>query len=193
MTVDLTGKTNAELRNLRENAERLLALKTTPAKTRAAAEALLAELAARPVPATRTPAAGRSPKSIVAAEVSARLAAAAKGFEATYDLTRETAAQDTRIPHALVGKDGKAKVGGAEKTGTLLLDRYISHRRRDMVATLSFEVRAGGDVEADGAWVARLYPVGDADPPASYTGQDFDAAVQAFRAHLDSIATKREG
>ena len=191
MTVDLTGKTNAELRNLRANAERLLAMKTTPAKTRAAAEALLGELAARPAPPPRPGAAARSPKSVVAAQASARLAALAKELERAYDLSRETAAQDTRTPHALVGKDGKAKVGGAEKTGTMLLDRYISHRRRDMVATLSFEVPAGGDVEADGTWAARLNPVGAADAPASYSGADFDAAVKDCRAHLDAIATKR--
>lgn len=60
----------------------------------------------------------------------------------TYDLSEETARQLSEGAngyryHSLLGKDGKAKTGGAKKQGTLKLDEYMSYRVGNDAVNLS--------------------------------------------------------
>jgi hypothetical protein len=58
-----------------------------------------------------------------------------------YDVSTEKARSlslDSKrfIPHALLDRKGSAKVGGAQKQGRVVFDRYISYRLRDEVYAL---------------------------------------------------------
>lgn len=58
-----------------------------------------------------------------------------------YDLSTEKARSlslDSKrfIPHAMLDRKGSAKVGGAQKQGRVVFDRYISYRLRDEVYAL---------------------------------------------------------
>ncbi|MDB5521432.1 MAG: hypothetical protein JWQ82_1029, partial [Tardiphaga sp.] len=66
--------------------------------------------------------------------MSERIAAVGKEMAAKYDLTEDTAkARSEGIKgfraHKLFGSDGRAKLGGMQRDGSVAVERYISHRR----------------------------------------------------------------
>jgi hypothetical protein len=68
-----------------------------------------------------------------------------------YDLSSEKArvlSEGTKrfIPHRLTDAKGGAKVGGAQKSGLVVFDRYISYRLKDQIYALLALLREGDDV-----------------------------------------------
>lgn len=68
-----------------------------------------------------------------------------------YDLSSEKArvlSEGTKrfIPHRLTDAKGSAKVGGAQKSGLVVFDRYISYRLKDQIYALLALLREGDDV-----------------------------------------------
>jgi len=70
-----------------------------------------------------------------------------------FDLSREKAralSPDTKrfIPHRLTDAKGSAKVGGAQKSGLVVFDRYISYRIGDQIYALLVLLREGDEVSS---------------------------------------------
>jgi hypothetical protein len=70
-----------------------------------------------------------------------------------FDLSREKAralSPDTKrfIPHRLTDAKGSAKVGGAQKSGLVVFDRYISYRLGDQIYALLVLLREGDEVSS---------------------------------------------
>lgn len=68
-----------------------------------------------------------------------------------YDLSSERAralSEGTKrfIPHRLTDAKGNAKVGGAQKSGLVVFDRYISYRLKGQIYALLALLREGDDV-----------------------------------------------
>lgn len=68
-----------------------------------------------------------------------------------YDLSSERAralSEGTKrfIPHRLTDAKGSAKVGGAQKSGLVVFDRYISYRLKGQIYALLALLREGDDV-----------------------------------------------
>lgn len=77
------------------------------------------------------------------------LSGVADNLTKRYDLSKATAKSlsvgcKRFIPHSLTDKQGRAKVGGAQRDGTAIFDRYISYRIRDEVYALT-ALMLGGD------------------------------------------------
>lgn len=184
--MDLSAKTPADLRNMLENAERVLA--RGPAKQQAAAaaqrDAVTAELAGRkPAPGARGPST-RLPTLVEAEQFLIRTAAE---VSERFDLSREAAlATGAKPPHALLGKDGKPKLGGRARTGQLKHEPYLSWRGGKQVAELLFAVPKDG--EAEPFWWGGLSEVGK---PNEGAPMERDAAAAAFLAALERIASPR--
>lgn len=75
----------------------------------------------------------------------------AKQLATRYDLNPEKArvlSEGTKrfIPHRLTDAKGSAKVGGAQKSGLVVFDRYISYRLKDQIYALLALLREGDDV-----------------------------------------------
>lgn len=79
------------------------------------------------------------------------LAQLANRLITNYDLSPEKArvlSEGTKrfIPHRLTDAKGSAKVGGAQKSGLVVFDRYISYRLKDQIFALLALLREGDDV-----------------------------------------------
>ena len=73
--------------------------------------------------------------------MSEQIAAIGKEMAAKYDLTEDTAkARSEGIKgfraHKLFGSDGRAKLGGMQRDGSVAVERYISHRRGNDIVSL---------------------------------------------------------
>ncbi|WP_372618791.1 hypothetical protein [Falsiroseomonas sp.] len=181
MTISLESKSRSELEALRSNAERVLA-DARQAKRHAAAREILRNLAAMP---KQQPAAGRLRTRPKAVELLAQLAREAAE---EFDLAPP---EGTPQPHKFTAANGEPKVGGRQRNRVVTVDRYISHRRGDEVASLGWLRRHDEDPETGGGWYI-AYTGADSLPPM-LPDQDFDAARAAFLARLEAIGTPRRG
>jgi hypothetical protein len=181
VTIALEGKTRGELDALRGNAERILA-DPRQAKRHAAAREVLEGLAALPRP--RPPGQLRQQRP----EAIEQLTRLAQEVAAEFDLTPP---EGTRQPHKLTAANGEPKVGGRQRRKAVAVDRYISHRRGDEVASLGWLRRHDEDPETGGGWYVEYT---DADSlPAMLPGQDLESARAAFLARLGEIGAQRRG
>lgn len=179
---DYAKKDKAELANLRANAERVLA-DPKRSKMHAAARAMLESLPP-PAPPTRG---GSTAAATASNDAIDRLATLAKELAQVFDLSPPP---ETSQPHKFTGSDGKPKVGGRQRNKTVAVDRYLSHRRGDAVATLGWLRRMDEEAGTGGGWYV---DVTDAETiPTVMPAEEFDAARDTFLARLDEIGTPRK-
>lgn len=86
------------------------------------------------------------------AECSHQLSELAKHLSSKYDLSAATAAKKSEgvkgfRPHNLTAKDGKAKLGGEQRTGRVAMDRYISYRLKNDIVSLTAWLESKEDAE----------------------------------------------
>ena len=124
-----------------------------------------------------------------------------------YDLSparARTLSEGTKkfIPHNLTDKSGKAKVGGAQRQGRVIFDRYISYRVRDDVCALSvimlteepdvpqYQVIGSAALIKDGKPTIELRPFLDASELSALTpvGRDFQTFDAASKYYFDIIS-----
>jgi hypothetical protein len=177
--MDFTGKTTAELRTLRENAERVLADPKRKAQ-HARASAMLEQIPEAAVAPRRSHEASRV--ATATTEAVARLATLAPTLLRDYDLS---APAGTRQPHGLTAADGTPKVGGRQRSREVAADRYISHKRGDRIAALGWLRRHEEEALGGGGWY-----VGANGQPAT-PALDYEAALAAFLAELAAIGAPR--
>ncbi|MET0878370.1 MAG: hypothetical protein ABWY14_14605 [Tardiphaga sp.] len=135
---------NQDLKNLRVNAERK-SVDELIAKCDAELEKRQAN---KPRSKSAKP---RSVSKELEHEMAGQLAAVGKEMAEKYDLSEETAkAASVGVKgfksHKLLDAKGFAKLGGNQRDGTVAVDRYISHRRGNDIATL-------------GVWLLKDQPV----------------------------------
>ena len=129
----------------------------------------------------------------------------------TYDLSEETARKLSEGVkgyryHSLLGKDGKAKTGGAKKKGNNKLDEYISYRLRDEVYILSlvqfkddpddlyrYHVYAPKALLDEAKDIQTIRPDIDFDAKVTHGIEfdDFETASKLFVSLIDKIAPKK--
>jgi hypothetical protein len=177
--MDFTSKTPAELKTLRENAERVLADPKRKAQ-HARASAMLEQI---PVIAA-TPRRSHDASRIATATTDAvsKLAALAPVLLRDFDLSPPAG---TRQPHGLTAADGTPKVGGRQRSREVAADRYLSHKRGDRIAAIGWLRHHEEDAVAGGGW----YVTQGGAPPTKAEG--YDAAVAAFLAELAAIGAPR--
>lgn len=178
--MNLHGKTRVELEMLRSNAERVLG-DPSKAKQHQAARDLLANLAALPQPAK--PGVRRRPGRLEAVELLTRLA---REVTETFDLQPPP---DTARPHKLTAENGEPKVGGRQRRNVVAVDRYLSHRRGDAVASLGWLRRHDEEPDAGGGWYIDYVDVDTL--PSLLADQTFETARSVFIARLEAIGTPR--
>ena len=192
---------NQDLKNLRVNAER-----------KEVAELVTkcdAELEKRSANKPRKAGAARSPSKQFEHDMSEQLAVVGKAMAEKYDLSEETAkAKSVGVKgfksHKLLDAKGFAKLGGSQRDGSVAIDRYISHRRGNSIATLGVwllkdkpveehEFLVGGPkgtVEGGETFTPIDPAVAEKDAQASReirTFKDLPAATTAFDAVLAKI------
>jgi hypothetical protein len=180
--VNLEGKSRSELVTLRLNAERILA-DPGQAKRHRAAREVLDQIALIPAPASR-------PGARVAVRIEAvdQLVLIAREVAELFDITPPPG---TSQPHKLTAAKGQPKVGGRQRKSVVAVDRYISHRRGNEVASLGWLRRHDEDAATGGGWYAAYV---DADTlPDLLPEQDVASARAAFIARLEEIGTPRRG
>jgi hypothetical protein len=177
--MDFTGKTAAELRTLRENAERVLADPKRKAQ-HARASAILEQIPEAAVAPRRSHESSRIPTATT--EAVARLAALAPVLLRDYDLS---APAGTRQPHGLTAADGTPKVGGRQRSREVAADRYLSHKRGTAIAVIGWLRGHEEDAVTGGGWYVTVNGT-PATPPLSY-----EAALAAFIADLTNIGAPR--
>lgn len=135
----------AQLKSLLEN---LVTQREYGRVTDEAAEDLTRRITAR-LPASALVVRRKRPRAIVQldARVTANLAGVANLLLRRFDLSEETARQasaDTTgfRPQLLTDKHGSPRSGAAMKDGAMAIDRFISYRVRDSLASLAFHLRA---------------------------------------------------
>lgn len=145
-------------------------------------------------------------------QYSVRIAAIARELAAQFDLSPETARQNSQgVPgyrtHNLLQKNGQAKVGGEQRKGKCQLDRYVSYRVRDILLSLHiwlapgeaedlirFQVFAPRELLQDGQPLSNLRPgfEGDAEMKLFAWGMEFqniDEAGQCFAELVSKVAS----
>ncbi|HEX7792579.1 MAG TPA: hypothetical protein VF467_18880 [Afipia sp.] len=85
--------------------------------------------------------------------VSAQLAEIGKEMAGKYDLSEETAKAKSEgvkgfKAHRLLDSKGYAKLGGHQRDGSVAIDRYISHRRGNGIASLGVWLPKDAPIEA---------------------------------------------
>lgn len=186
MSLDLTGKTAAELKAMVANAEAILAgpnakLHAKATEFREAAQAALAE--------RRVPANGNRAEANPELEAAvARIRAVAAEALAKFDLTAETAkARGITTPHSLLASNGAPKTGGGVRTKKFKRCPYISYRGPGGIAMLQYAVPPGEG--AAGFWAGGLVAVGSAESKTGFdTPMEPEAAIAAFLQALAEIA-----
>ena len=88
--------------------------------------------------------------SSIAAEVAEKMGQFARELSLRLDLSKETARRKAGgvksfVYHEIVDSSGNAKLGGAEKTKVLQVDRYLSYRLGDDTITISAFLLPGED------------------------------------------------
>jgi hypothetical protein len=139
----IAALSDQDLKNLRVNAE-----KKSVADLIAKCEA---ELEKRNAAKPRKTAKPRTELKEFEHAMSGELAEAGKRMAAKYDLSEETAkARSEGVKgfrsHKLLDAQGYAKLGGHQRDGTVAVDRYISYRR-------------GNDIASLGVWLPKEAPV----------------------------------
>ena len=177
--MDFTTKTTAELKTLRENAERVLADPKRKAQ-HARATAMLEQIPEAAVAPRRSHDSARV--ATVTTEAVAKLAALAPVLLRDYDLS---APAGTRQPHGLTAADGTPKVGGRQRSREVAADRYLSHKRGDRIASLGWLRRAEDDAITGGGWYA-TYGGAPGETPI-----DYETALATFLAELTAIGAPR--
>ena len=142
-------------------------------------------------------------------EMSGQLAAIGKEMATKYDLSEETAKENSAgvkgfKAHKLLDAKGYAKLGGMQRDGSVAVDRYISYRRGKDIVSLSVFLLKDQPVEAhefhviaprallDGAKpVAEIRPTAtEAQKQSADSGlafKDLSSAAAAFDAALAKI------
>jgi len=183
-------KTAAEIRQMKENAEKVLA-DPKQAKLHERARKMLDNLPEAPAPTARSGTAPRDPTYDAAV---ARLVAVAAEARAGYDLSHESArAAGVTAPHNLTAADGKPKTGGGVMTKRFRRCPYLSYRGPGGIAMLQYAVPPEGG-ENDGApfWAGGVAAVGSAEAKTGLgEPMDEEDAVAAFLAALEEMAPKR--
>lgn len=131
-----------------------------------------------------------------------------------YDLSRERAralSTDTKrfIPHRLTDAKGSAKVGGAQKSGLVVFDRYISYRLGNQIYALLALLQEGDDVSnvqyqvvGPTSILSNARPISELRPylPKGATigltdfveeFNNFDEASERFMFLMEQVAPKR--
>jgi len=179
--IALEGKSKSELEALRGNAERVLA-DPRRGKQHAAAREILQNLAAMPKP---QPAGLRRRPRLEAVDLLMRLA---KETAEAFDLSPP---EGTSQPHKFTAANGEPKVGGRQRNKVVAVDRYLSHRRGNDVASVGWLRQHDEDSETGGGWYT-AYTDADTLPPM-LPDQDFAAVRAVFIARLEEIGTPRRG
>lgn len=189
MSLDLTGKTAAELKAMVANAEAILAGANTKLHAKAqqfreAAQAALAERRVAP-PGQRA-----EPNPELDAAV-ARIKAVAAEALAKFDLTPETAkARGITTPHALLAGSGAPKTGGGVRTKKFKRCPYISYRGPGGIAILQYALPPGEG--ATGFWAGGLVAVGSDESKTGFdAAMEPEAAIAAFLKALSELAPAR--
>lgn len=189
-TLKADPKTAAEIRQMRTNAERVLA-DPKQAKLHDRARKMLAELPEPPAPAPRPGAAPRDPDHEAAVM---RLMAVAAEARERFDLSAESAkAAGVSVPHNLTAANGKPKTGGGVMTKRFRRCPYISYRGPGGIAMLQYAVPPE-DGENGGAafWAGGLAAVGSPEAKTGLSTPMPEAeAVDAFLDALDQLAPKK--
>lgn len=188
MSESIPPKTAAEIRQMRENAEKVLA-DPKQAKLHERARKMLENMPEAPAPAARASAAPRDPVYDAAV---ARIVAVADEARKRFDLSAEAAkALGVSSPHNLTAADGKPKTGGGVMTKRFRRCPYISWRGPEGIAMLQYAVPAEG-TGGEAYWSGGIAAVGSAQ---AKTGLDEamgeEEAVAAFMAALERSAPKR--
>ena len=200
---------DAELLQLRLNAVRKL---NTPIMDLCEAEISKRGVTTRP---KRAPsAASQTPLRMRENEMSAELGAFAQELARDYDLTGETAREQSKgtprfQPHKLTQSNGTAKLGGLQRAGKCKIDRYVSYRVKDTVVSLNmflgkdaadnavaFQVFGPQEFLPDGKSIDALRPGLGEEAESKYFpwGQQFTRlgeAKAAFTLVLSKVATRR--
>lgn len=141
--------------------------------------------------------------------MSEQIAAVGKEMAAKYDLSEETAkARSEGIKgfraHKLFGSDGRAKLGGMQRDGSVAVERYISHRRGNDIVSLGvfllkdqpidaheFHVIAPAAMLDDAKPIAQIRPIAtDKQKQSADSGRSFSdlpSAAVAFDAALAKL------
>lgn len=189
MSLDLTGKTAAELKAMVANAEAILAgpnakLHAKATEFRDAAKLALSERRVLPTGNRAVP-----DEALNAAV--ARIKAVAAEALAKFDLTPETAkARGITTPHALLASNGAPKTGGGVRTKKFKRCPYISYRGPGGIAMLQYALLP--EEGAEGFWSGGLVAVGSAESKTGFdAAMEPDAAIAAFFQALSEIASAR--
>ncbi len=183
------AKTAAEIRQMRENAERVLA-DPKQAKLHERARKMLDNMPEPPPAAVRS-AAPRDPAYDAAV---ARIVAVAAEAQRRFDLSAETAkAAGVSAPHKLTAADGKPKTGGGVMSKRFRRNPYISYRGPGGIAVLHHAVPPeGGENGGEAYWFGGLAAVGSVQPPEGGAApMEEEEAVAAFFAALEQLAPPR--
>jgi hypothetical protein len=179
------AKTAAGIRQMRENAKRVLA-DPKQAKLHERARKMLENMPEPPPAAVRASAAPRDPAYDAAV---ARIVEVAKEATRRFDLSAETAkAAGVPAPHKLTAADGKPKTGGGVMSKRFRRNPYISYRGAGGIAVLHHAVPP----EGEGYWWGGVAAVGAVSPPegdGARMGEE--EAVAAFFAALEQLAPAR--
>ncbi len=189
MSMDLSGKTAAELKAMVANAEAILAGPNAKlhAKAEAFREAAKLALSERRVLPTGNRAV---PDEVLNAAV-ARIKAVAVEALTTFDLSPATAKErGITTPHALLATSGAPKTGGGVRTKKFKRCPYISYRGPGGIAMLQYAVAP--EEAAEGFWSGGLVAVGSAESKTGFdAAMEPEAAIAAFFQALAEIAPKR--
>jgi len=102
--------------------------------------------------------------------MSGELAEAGKRMAAKYDLTEETAKAKSEgvkgfRSHKLLDAQGYAKLGGHQRDGTVAVDRYISYRRGNDIASLGVWLPKDASIESHEFYVSAPAAIIDGGRP----------------------------
>jgi len=189
MSLDLSGKTAAELKAMMANAETILAGPNTKqhAKAEEFREAAKVALSARRV----LPTGNRAVPDEALTAAIARIKSVAVEALTRFDLSPATAKErGITTPHSLLAANGTPKTGGGVRTKKFKRCPYISYRGPGGIAMLQYAMLP--EEGAEGFWAGGLTAVGSAESKTGFdTPMDEDAAVAAFLQALTEIAPLR--
>jgi hypothetical protein len=138
----------------------------------------------------------------------------AQKLEATYDLSTEKAralSEGTKRfqPHRLLNANGSAKVGGAQRAGVVVFDRYISYRIKenlfallcllidgDDVSSVQYQVVGPQDILTNARHISELRSYLPEGTTIGYTQfaeefDNFEAASERFTFLMEQVAPRR--
>ena len=158
----IAALSDQDLKNLRANAERK-SVADLVAKCQA-------ELEKRNASKPRKAAKPRTELKEFEHSMSGELAEAGKRMAAKYDLTEETAKAKSEgvkgfRSHKLLDAQGYAKLVGHQRDGTVAVDRYISYRRGNDIASLGVWLPKDASIESHEFYVSAPAAIIDGGRP----------------------------